>query len=266
MEGIDKLAKGIGKAVETVPELYEDGMKPATVEGGEVLALIPRTIKAALAPLRQWIAQREYNVAETEKLLAIKLENIEAEKIVSPEGYVAVPAIQAISYCLNSDELRNMYANLLAKSMVSDTKNGVHPAYVEIIKQLSPDEAKLLKHISTEDKGYPLIDIKIVNSEGGFHTVMHHFTDIAEGVCEEPENTLSYLDNLERMRLIDVPWGLYIGDDSEYEKILQHPKVLSVLNFQTPEGWTFETKKEKFEITQFGRDFINVCIKEFEEV
>lgn len=100
MEGIDKLAKGIGKAVETVPELYEDGMKPATVEGGEVLALIPRTIKAALAPLRQWIAQREYNVAETEKLLAIKLENIEAEKIVSPEAYVAVPAIQAISYCL----------------------------------------------------------------------------------------------------------------------------------------------------------------------
>ena len=49
------------------------------------------------------------------------------EKIVEPEPYVAVPAIQAISYAMNSDELRNLYANLLAKSMIKDTKDTVHP-------------------------------------------------------------------------------------------------------------------------------------------
>ena len=102
---------------------------------------IPRAINAALSPLRQWIAQREYNVAETEKLLAKKLENIEPEKIVSPEPYVAVPALQAISYSMNSDELRELYANLLAKSMCIDTKNSVHPSFVEIIRQMSPLDA-----------------------------------------------------------------------------------------------------------------------------
>lgn len=69
-------------------------------------------------------------MAETEKLLEQKLKNIDEEKIVSPESYVAVPAIQAISYSMNSDELRNLYANLLAKAMVTPTKDAVHPSFV----------------------------------------------------------------------------------------------------------------------------------------
>ena len=68
--GLDKLAEGIGKAVSTVPELYEDAFKPSVSEAGKTLALIPRTINAALLPLRQWIAQRETNFAATEKILA----------------------------------------------------------------------------------------------------------------------------------------------------------------------------------------------------
>lgn len=69
-EGFDKLAGGIGKTIETVPDLYDDALKPATQESGKTLALIPRAINAALVPLRQWIAEREYKIAETEKLLA----------------------------------------------------------------------------------------------------------------------------------------------------------------------------------------------------
>ena len=107
---MDKLAQGVGKAIDKVPEVYDDGLKVATKESGKVLALIPQTINAALAPFRQWIAQKEYNVAETEKLLAQKLEKVEYEKIISPESYVAVPAIQAIAYSMNSEELRNLYS------------------------------------------------------------------------------------------------------------------------------------------------------------
>ena len=55
--------------VKDVPQVYDDGLKPAVTEGGKTLALIPQAINAALAPLRIWIAKKEYNVAETEKLL-----------------------------------------------------------------------------------------------------------------------------------------------------------------------------------------------------
>ena len=75
MDGIEKLGQGVGKSMDKVPNIYDDGLKLATKESGKVLALIPQTINAALAPLRQWIAQKEYTVA--------------------------VPAIQAIAYSVN---------------------------------------------------------------------------------------------------------------------------------------------------------------------
>ena len=129
-EGFDKLAGAIGDTLKTAPTLYEDVLQSTTQESGKTLALIPRAINAALVPLRQWIAEREYKIAETEKLLAQKLEHVGEEKIVTPEAYVAVPAIQAISYSMDSVELRNLYANLLAKSMNSDTKDSVLPSFV----------------------------------------------------------------------------------------------------------------------------------------
>ena len=36
-EGLDKLASGVGKAIKTVPDLYDDALKPATQESGKTL-------------------------------------------------------------------------------------------------------------------------------------------------------------------------------------------------------------------------------------
>lgn len=111
---LDDLSKGVAKALDTVPELYHDTLQPAAQETGKVIARIPRAINAAFSGLDRWILNKEYSIEETKKLLAQKLDNVDPEKIVEPEPYVAVPAIQAISYAMNSDELRNLYANLLA--------------------------------------------------------------------------------------------------------------------------------------------------------
>lgn len=157
---VDRMVEVAEKAVETIPEVYDDALKPAAQESGKTIALIPRTINAALVPLRKWIAEQEYSLAETEKILAKKLEHVGEEKIVTPNAYVAVPAIQAISYSMDSEELRNLYANLLAKAMNIDTKECVHPAFVELIKQMSPIDAIMIKGIY-EKTVTPLIDLCI---------------------------------------------------------------------------------------------------------
>ena len=79
---------------------------------------------------------------------------------------------------MNSEELRNMYANLLAASMLKDEKENAHPSFVEIIKQLSPDEAKLLKKISESGDAYPLIDVKLNVAGGGIllkYTILRYW-------------------------------------------------------------------------------------------
>lgn len=128
-------------------KIYDDTISPITNPTAETLGLIPRAIKAALLPLEKWILNREYSLQETALLLEEKLKNISPEKIVSPEPYVAVPAIQAISYSMDNENLRNLYASLLASSMNADIKNEVHPAFVEIIKQLSPTDAITFRNI-----------------------------------------------------------------------------------------------------------------------
>ena len=72
-------------------------------------SLLVRTIHAVLSPLEKWVMQKEYNMQETKKLLEIKLQNIPIENIITPPSYIAVPALQAISYWMYNDELREMY-------------------------------------------------------------------------------------------------------------------------------------------------------------
>lgn len=144
---------------EVAKEVYQDAGKPIAKPTGELVGLIPRAIKAALLPIEKWIVDREYNLAETKKLLEQRLANISPEQIEAPEAHIAVPAFQYISYCMDNEELRNMYANLLASSMNKAVKDGVHPSFVEIIKQLCPDEAKILKHFYKK-VSIPVITLK----------------------------------------------------------------------------------------------------------
>lgn len=260
MSGLDKLTDGVGKAIDKVPEIYDDGFKTTTQESGKMLSLIPKTINAALAPLRQWIAQKEYNVAETEKLLAQKLENVEYKKIVSPESYVAVPALQAIAYSMNSDELRNLYANLLAKSMCIDTKELVHPSFVEIIKQMSPLDAFVFKRIMEKEIN-PMIHLIMKNEEGHYVTIITNVTDI--NVASQELVGVS-IDNLTKQNLIEIPEDGFYVDEKVYDSILQSELYIQQKNsmIKTKDGFEFDYSKKMIIKTNLGKLFYEICIKE----
>lgn len=120
-----------------IQDVYSDVLQPAAKQTGKLLEKLPRAINAALSELDIWISKRENNIDKTKKLLEHELENQNPEKIVSPDPYVAVPAIQAISYSIDSDELRSMYAKLLSKSMHVDYQQQVHPSFVDISELLT---------------------------------------------------------------------------------------------------------------------------------
>lgn len=263
-EGLDKLAKGVGKAVETVPDLYDDALKPATQESGKTLALIPRAINAALVPLRQWIAEREYNLAETEKLLAKKLEHVGEDKIVTPEAYVAVPAIQAISYSMNSEELRNLYANLLAKAMNSDTKDYVHPAYVNIISQMTPLDAKVLQIILQEpETDIPIVDLiacrKLPNENLTSYIVLQ--SNITSLDINTIESISLSIENLSRNNLLHINDEEYTnGYDSIYYS-QQYKNFYAIHKNNIPAPYVnISTKQKSCSLSNFGKEFCKICV------
>jgi hypothetical protein len=66
------------------------------------------------------------------------------EKIVAPRARIAVPAVQALVYSMDDEFIREMFANLLAADMDEDRKDGVHPAFVELIKEMTSEDARVL--------------------------------------------------------------------------------------------------------------------------
>ena len=257
-EGLDKLAAGVGKAIETVPELYEDALQPAAKESGKTLALPLQVVNAALSGVRIWVANREYKVAETEKLLAKKLENVNPEKVVPPEPYVAVPALQAISYSVDCEELRELYANLLAHSMYEDTKNSVHPAFVEIIKQLSPLDARVFKEIMNRPAN-PCVHLVYEDSNGIYTRIMQNVTDLS---ISTPELISVSIDNLHRLKLIYIPEDGFYTEDYLYDPIIKSSfyQTQKRLHPETSDGFKFSHQKKIIYTTPFGELFHQICI------
>ena len=264
--GYDKLAEGLGKAIETVPELYDDALKTTAQESGKAIALIPQTINAALVPLRQWIAHREYNMEETKKLIAQKLAHISEEKIVTPEPYVAVPAIQAISYSMNSEELRELYANLLAKSMNSDTKDSVHPSFVDIIRTLSPLDCKVLKYIITNrtPSATGCYEVQARNTATHNHRVLiNYVTAISFSTLDE---VACSIDNLIRNSLVSVSGDAYINNEI-YEEIDNNPEYIHLKDtyeklIAESGNYIFYSEKKAIKYTNLGKRFYYTCVKE----
>lgn len=251
---------------EIVRDVYQDGAKPVIKATGELAALIPRAIKAMLAPFEKWIVKREYNMEETSKLLEEKLKNVPPEQIESPEPYIAVPAIQCISYCMDNAILRDMYANLLANSMNKVVKNGVHPGFVEIIKQLCPDEAKILRYMAKHNV-IPTITLRYVCNKCSGIDVIRNFSTVGElAKCEEPLEVNKYFDNLIRLGLLEMPGrGGSFTNKKLYLPLEEHSYILSFKDEEKIKmlGYKkYQILRGLVWMTDFGKEFCNICITE----
>ena len=247
---------------EVVKDVYADAGKPIAKPTGELIGILPRAIKAALLPIEKWVISREYNLAAIQKILETKLKNIPPDQIESPEPYIAIPALQYISYCMDNEGLRNMYANLLANSMNKVVKNGVHPSFVEIIKQMCPDEAKLLSFIMHDDV-FPVISLRNESKDGGFY-VLRKFTNFTEfAKCEHPYEVEKYVNNLERLGLIETINNYVLHGISDYYEMENHPFIkekMELSNELKEKGYTCKIEYGTYFVTQFGKAFSSICI------
>ena len=73
-----------------------------------------------------------------------KVARILDERLVLPQMHLFGLALESGKYYFNQVEMRNFFANLIAKLFDVEMYNILHPAFIEIIKQLSPLDAKLL--------------------------------------------------------------------------------------------------------------------------
>lgn len=190
--------KAVAGLVKEVP-VYEDAIQPVAKETGKALQTVGRAVNAALMPVKGlvWGIEKIEEFVHTK--VAKKLENTPVENICSPDPAVAGPALESLRYTGHKESLSELYANLLASAMDINTAKTAHPGFVEIIRNLSSDEAKVLNYILKNEVA-PVVDIKrvLLKQKGEIKTHELISTIGVDAGCEHRELTGSYLVNLER--------------------------------------------------------------------
>lgn len=259
---------GLFKAV----PVYDDMVQPAAKQIGSALGTIAKTINLALEPISGMIWSYEKIKEFVSIKVAEKLQNIPQESIVTPNPNVAGPVLESLRYTGYEENLREMYANLLANALDKNTKNEAHPSYAEIIRQLSPSEARLLSILSG-CSGYPRIltsnNRKIMRGGAppfynqafnrGFASIniktqfKRYFSE-----SEEPVDTAFALDNFIRLRLIEIE----ITTTQDLKETPTYLPRIGNSQDNLSEKLILEiTTEETLVFSDFGMKFVDICIK-----
>lgn len=105
--------------------------------------------------------KRELNMQLYKDSIAQKIVAIPEEDLKDPPLSIVGPALEASKYYIEEETLREMFARLIASSMDERHSDIAHPSFVEIIKQLSPDDAIFLKKFNSI---VPVADIIITGT------------------------------------------------------------------------------------------------------
>lgn len=207
--------------------------------------------------------QRQLHLQSFKDELERKVSSVPPEKLVEPPLHVLGPTLEASKYYFECEELRAMFANLIASSVNKDTTGKAHPSFVEVIKQINPDEAKILKLLSDE-KSKAIIKIKAYNQENNhFAEPVQEFSMLPYiAGCEHVELGPSYLVNLARLGLANIEYGTYSTIPNSYEPIYEHPTIVEKIKLIEMLNKRVEIVKGTFTRTKFGEVFYTTCVQE----
>ena len=236
-------------------------IQPLAIETGRALGTLGKTVNVALAPLRGfvwgWEKIESYITSAVEERLERR--GVPVENVVTPNPDVAVPAFEALRY----SKLRENFANLLATAMNSSSADTAHPSFVEILKQLSTDEAKILRVLS-DGKHRPVVTVAFsLDGQQGEYVISRNQSMLDhEADVDHPELVPGYLDNLCRLGLAEIPEMRSLANAELYVPLESDPSMIELMDRIAADGKTGRFIRRFIALTDFGTVFIEACVTE----
>ncbi|MGJ8730953.1 DUF4393 domain-containing protein [Listeria aquatica] len=240
-------------------------------------------------------AKNEIDIEAYKKNILDEVTNVPPDFIQEPQMNILGPSLEASRYYISEEEMRQLFAKLIASAMDQRKNNVIHPAFVEIIKQMTALDAQNLSCFQpVASHTIAKIIIKISNQ--------HYFTYasnlfLANTEQPDPIRNASSITNLSRLGLVTLTYSekdvskenyeLYKKTEPYYEALKeikrvndsqdeienllktippdtleQHDELLSQFKKNSNiryEG--VEIKKGLATLTPLGHDFCSVCLK-----
>lgn len=273
---------GIKIPEKTINDAYQDIAHPAASEVGKLIAKPVQLVNWIADCAKNYFTGGNENTKKLQDEVQKKIENVPPEQICNAPQNIAVPAIIANSYT-DAECLRSLYANLIANSMNRNNQNNAHPSFVEIIKQLTPDEALLLKTSSLLKTTVPTCQIRYQEKSSYHNSNKYNLSptnivrDFQTGIpiikyyipsiqAVPVEKLQVMIDNFIRLSLIELPNDKVLTDKNSYqsfykdsfnidiEKIYMQSEFAS-LDYELAHILCYISP------TNFGKSFYDICVK-----
>lgn len=231
------------------------------VVGGPIGGALAPVIETVFSSIQRSQLYRDSWIKDLLQRIFNKCKKIPNNQLQEPPLNIIGPALEASKYYISVEEMREIFANLLAHACDKEMNEFIHPAFVEIIKQMSSDECKMIKYLyepSSISKHYmPMIKIRQeVNNKG--IDLMPYFSDICYITdCQYPKKFPEYLDNLHRLGLVEVFYYDFLTNEELYRKLREHK---AFPHFLFDEEDILIEKKGMYGLSEFGEKFCAVCL------
>ena len=162
------------------------------------------------------------------------------------------------------DRLRRTGEELLRRSRDVWDENERHPAFVSILNELAPDEARILV-LMLKDGPQPAVDVVeggLIGHLRGARMIARGLTMIgAQASVRYPSLVPQYLNNLTRLGLV---WQSEdpVSELIRYQVVEAQPDVLAALHAK---GGA-RIKRRSIHLTPFGQDFARACFADVEDL
>lgn len=256
-EAINNTAETAKNSSELANNFYSD-MRPIVQP---VAKCIGALIELAVNPILLYSEKARIIFKHRLEQYQKKMEDVKEEDKCEVHPEIGVPIMQVLHYTTN-DDIAEMFTNLLASASISQTAGNAHPAFVEMIKQMSPDEAKIVQFLQKNQTiGYVSL-IANHKNEKGFVTPVLKDVGIAGLVSlMYKQNAKVYISNLISLGIIDDAGDVFIDDEEMYNQIIEYNNLNEVKGMhESMEDYSsVDIEKGYYYVTEIGRLFINAC-------
>lgn len=193
-----------------------------------------------------------------------KVESIPPEKLVPPDTQVVAGALNDARYCVEKDELRQMFSNLIAASLNSDTVHDVHPSFSNIIRRMSSFDANILLRFK-QNARKPIVHFVWKLETGGTLPFRKNIisSELHDDNLQQESRSLEVLQSL---GLVDINFSRHLVDDTKYDALLSNPLYVALKNDPEkvrtirPDIIGIDCLKGIVSLTDLGSQFLKVCL------
>lgn len=249
----------LGKAPGLLKEVYGDLAKPGVTEVGKAIGNILGLGNTALWPIALANGAADIALKANLERLRVRLSSVPSTDISQVPPEVGVPLTEKMAI-IRDGSIAALYVELLAKASINFQSHFVHPAFVNLVENLSPDEAYILPYF---EKRLPKVDVRLVADSGTvFKYVFKNRIELPlPRSLDFPINFDGYINNLQRLGIIEISDNLQIKEEIDpYQLLINMYGPLSESIAKSDGFGKPVITKGMISPTEFGKLFIRACI------